>query len=327
MAPKKKPARRKTQKKRKSKRNSTFKKDLIKSIFGIVILMMLVVIIGFLGHNLMKTKQPDQPSSPLGKTQTIEKPPARKPAFEIYPKEDVPARKPRVKPKADLRGKTPKVAIIIDDLGYDRVIAEKFFKLEGVLTFSILPRSTFHRKIAEKAYAKGFETMLHLPMEPLEYPSVDPGLGTLLTSMTADQLIEQLNVNLDAVPHIKGVNNHMGSKMTTVSTQIYQIFSVLKKRSLFFIDSRTTKETLCKPSARLFKIQFAQRDIFLDNIQEAGAIRKQIDKLIRIANSHGEAIGIAHPYNVTYEVLRQELPRIGKKVKLVPASELVKSVG
>ncbi len=169
--------------------------------------------------------------------------------------------------------------------------------------------------------------MLHLPMEPLEYPAVDPGLGTLFTSMTADQLIEQLNVNLEAVPHIKGVNNHMGSKMTTVSTQIYQIFSVLKKRNLFFIDSRTTKETLCKPSARLFKIQFAQRDIFLDNIQEAGAIRKQIDKLVLIANSHGEAIGIAHPHNVTYQVLRQELPRIGKKVKLVPASKLVKRVG
>jgi polysaccharide deacetylase 2 family uncharacterized protein YibQ len=289
--------------------------------------MMLVVIIGFLVHNLIKTKQPTQPSSPLGKTQTIEKPPVRKPAFEIYPKEDVPARKPRVEPKADLHGKTPKVAIIIDDLGYDRVMAEKFFKLESVLTFSVLPHSTFHRKIAEKAYAKGFEVMLHLPMEPLEYPTIDPGLGALFTSMTPDQLIEQLNANLEAVPYIKGVNNHMGSKMTIESAKIYQIFSVLKKRNLFFIDSRTTKETICKPSARLFKLRFAQRDIFLDNIQEAGAIRKQIEKLIFIANNHGEAIGIAHPHNVTYEVLRKELPRIEKKLELVPASKLVKRVG
>jgi polysaccharide deacetylase 2 family uncharacterized protein YibQ len=169
--------------------------------------------------------------------------------------------------------------------------------------------------------------MLHLPMEPLEYPTIDPGLGALFTSMTPDQLIEQLNANLEAVPYIKGVNNHMGSKMTIESAKIYQIFSVLKKRNLFFIDSRTTKETICKPSARLFKLRFAQRDIFLDNIQEAGAIRKQIEKLIFIANNHGEAIGIAHPHNVTYEVLRKELPRIEKKLELVPASKLVKRVG
>jgi len=327
MAPKKKPARRKTRKKRKSKQNSTFKRNLVKSIFGIIILMMLVVVIGILVRYLTKANQPTQPLSPLVKRQTIEKPPVAKPAFEIYPKEDVPARKPRIKPKADLRGKIPKVAIIIDDLGYDRFMAEKFFKLESVLTFSVLPHSTFHRKIADKAHAKGFEVMLHLPMEPLEYPAVDPGLGALITSMTPDQLIEQLNVNLEAVPHIAGVNNHMGSKMTTVSAQIYQIFSVLKKRHLFFIDSRTTKETLCKSSARLFKLPFAERDIFLDNIQEAGAIRKQIEKLIFIANNHGEAIGIAHPHIVTYEVLRQEIPRIEKKLELVPASKLVKQVG
>jgi hypothetical protein len=165
--------------------------------------------------------------------------------------------------------------------------------------------------------------MLHLPLEPLEYPSVDPGPGTLLTSMSPDELIIQLNKNLDAIPFIKGVNNHMGSKMTTSSTQIYQIFSILKKRNLFFIDSLTTSESLCKPSARLLQLPFAQRDVFIDHFQESDFIRKQINLLIRIADKHGEAIGIAHPHIITYNILRELLPELQKKVQLVPASQIV----
>jgi polysaccharide deacetylase 2 family uncharacterized protein YibQ len=145
--------------------------------------------------------------------------------------------------------------------------------------------------------------------------------------MTPDQLIKQLEKNLDAVPFIKGVNNHMGSKMTAESSQIYQIFSVLKNRNLFFIDSRTTAESLCKPSARLFQIPFSQRDVFLDHLVEAQFIRKQLKELVRIAQENGYAVGIGHPHVLTYQVLHEMLPDIQKKVKLVPASEIVHPVG
>ena len=165
--------------------------------------------------------------------------------------------------------------------------------------------------------------MLHLPMEPDEFPKVDPGPGALLTSMSPDVLIDQLNKNIDAVPYVKGVNNHMGSKMTRVSTQLYQIFSVLKKRNLFFIDSLTTADSLCKPSARLFRVPFAQRDVFLDHIQKPEFIRNQINLLLKIAESHGEAIGIAHPYEITFDVLYEIIPELQKKAVLVPASEVV----
>jgi len=170
-------------------------------------------------------------------------------------------------------------------------MARKFMDLDAVLTFSILPFGPFHRQIADAVDAKGFETMLHLPMEPVEYPHIDPGEGALLTAMTPDELIEQLNRNLEAVPRVRGVNNHMGSRMTASATQLYQIFSILKKRDLFFIDSRTTAETVCKPSARLFQLAFSQRDVFLDNVQQANAVRKQLDQLIEIAESHGHSAG------------------------------------
>jgi len=165
--------------------------------------------------------------------------------------------------------------------------------------------------------------MLHLPMEPFEYPHIYSGPGTLLTTMTPDELIDQLNADLAAVPFISGVNNHMGSKMTANSDQMNQIFTILKKKRLFFIDSRTTAESIGKPSARLFQVPFSERDVFLDHIQESEVIKKQIRHLIQIAYEKGQAIGIAHPYPITYDVLLEELPNIKKDVQLVSASELV----
>ena len=306
------------QKKRFSSRDKAKKTYLKKAIAGLSLLVLLVLVAGFLAHHLLLRTQPVQPAK---KKQTF-----KMPVFEIYPKEDKVLRKPDYKLKPVPKG-LPKVAIIIDDIGYERRVAEKFLSLDAVFTFSVFPHSPFQQRIIRKARAKGFEIMLHLPMEPNEYPEVDPGPDALLTSMSPDELIEQLNKNLDAVPLIKGVNNHMGSKMTTESTQLYQIFSVLKQRGLFFVDSLTTSESLCKPSARLLQIPFARRDVFLDHVQEPDFIRGQIKELIRIAEIHGTAVGIAHPYEVTYEVFLEELPELQKKVRLVPASSIVHIIG
>lgn len=314
--------RKKTRRKTGPKTVTTLRRQLVKTVLGLCILVVLVVGAGFLAHYLVAGRQLAGPvpaaKNLLAKTSTD-----AKPTFEIYPKEDIPLRKPVV----ELKGRHPKVALIIDDVGHDRRRAEKFINLGNELTFSILPYGPHQKEIAQKAKANGCEVMLHLPMEPLEYPTVDPGRGALLTSMTPDQLIDQLAASIDAVPHVRGINNHMGSKMTAESTQMYQIFSVLKKRKLYFIDSRTTEQTLCRPSARLFKVPFAARDIFIDNVQTPEAIREQLEKLVMIANRHGDAVGIGHPYPVTYEVLRKMLPGLRKKVKLVPASEVVKIVG
>jgi uncharacterized protein len=301
-------------KKKPSKKRSQ-KTNLMRAFAGLGVLIILVIIAGVLVHHLLLQKHPVKPAA---------KPKATKaPRFEVYPEKEVPPRKPIPKPVPAVPKKLPKIAIIIDDIGYDREIVKKFLGLNAVFTFSILPYSPFQKSIARTVHSKGFDVMLHLPMEPNEYPMVKPGPGALLTSMSPDQLITQLDKNLDSIPFIQGVNNHMGSKMTTVSTQLYQIFSVLKKRKLFFIDSRTTTETVCKPSAQLLQVPFAQKDVFLDHIQEPDFIRKQIRRLIHIANTHGEAIGIAHPYDVTYDALRELLPELKKKAVLVHASDVV----
>ena len=311
---------------KKSRKNKLFKSSIVKAFAGLAILVVMVAIAGLLAHFLIPAEKPskaDQPSVTAPKTQ---KQLAKIPPYEIYPPKEIPLEKPPIKkPPRDLK-QLPLVAIIIDDMGYDKKIAKKLSQLNGGITFSILPHSPYQESVARLAHKNGLGTMLHLPMEPFEYPQVDPGPGTLLTTMTPDQLIRTLKNNLAAVPHIKGVNNHMGSKMTAESSQLYQIFSILKKRNLYFIDSRTSVKTVCKPSARLFQIPFAQRDVFLDHFQEPDFIRKQIKELIRIAQRHGQAVGIGHPHTITYEILREMMPELQKKVKLVPASEIVHPV-
>ena len=288
---------------------------LLKAFAGLGILIFLVVTAGVLMHHLIPKRYTVLPSTTLRVK--------RAPRFEIYPKNEIPPHKPIPKTKPAVPTKLPRVAIIIDDIGYDKIIAQEFLDLDAVLTFSILPYSTYDKRIARLAHSRGFEVMLHLPMEPNEYPLINPGPGVLLTSMSPDQLINQLNEDLDAVPFIKGVNNHMGSKMTAIAPQLNQIFSILKKRGLFFIDSRTTVNTLCGPSANLLQVPFAQKDVFIDHIPKPDFVRKTIRQLIKIAEHHGEAVGIAHPHAVTYEVLREMLPELKEKTILVRASDIV----
>jgi hypothetical protein len=324
--PKPKPKRKKKRSK-KTRKKTALRSSLLKAVAGLSMLAVMVAAIAFVAHYLIPARPPSPPAAV--KTPPAVKVPSQpdKPAFEIYPKVDVPIEKPLEKPIIPPEYKLPRVAIIIDDLGYDRKMAEKFLELDVAFTFSILPFSPFQKQIARRAQEKGLEVMLHLPMEPMEYPAVNSGPGTLLTNMPPDQLISQLEKNLDTLPGIKGVNNHMGSKLTAESNQLYQIFSILKKRGLFFVDSRTTAKTLCKPSARMFKVPFAQRDVFIDHHQQPEFIRKQIKELIEIARRQGQAVGIAHPHSATYTVLKEMLPELKQNVQVVPASEIVRIIG
>lgn len=313
---------------KKSPKKKLLPSPLVKAFAGVAIVLLLVALAAVLAHFLIKPEKPPRPPAAQRKSLPAAKEPIAKiPTFEIYPKKEIPPQKRPPKTPPPDKKQLPVVAIIFDDLGYDAKFAQKLSELNAAVTFSILPHSPFQDHIARLAKDKGLDVMLHLPMEPVEYPAVDPGPGTLLTSMTPDQLIEQLEEDLQAVPYIKGVNNHMGSKMTAESSQMYQIFSILKQKGLYFIDSRTTAQTLCKPSARLFQIPFAQRDVFLDHVANTQFVRKQIKELIRIARRNGYAVGIGHPHSITFKVLIEMLPDLQKEVQLVPASEIVHLIG
>ena len=326
-APKKKPLKKKApSKKKKSSRThkkNPAKKSLMQRASSFLATLILILLALLIAYVILHPKSPER--VPPKKQVPIKTSKFKKPDFEIYPAKPIPPRRPISKNKQTPVVKNhPKVALIIDDLGYHMDTAKKILNLDAVLTCSILPYSPHQKEIIALAKKKGFQVMLHLPMEPNEYPDVNPGPGALYTAMTPDERIRQLKADLDSMPNIiRGVNNHMGSKMTTLSDQMNQIFTVLKKRGLFFVDSRTTAASQCRSSARLFKLPFAERDVFLDHIQTKDAIRHQIEQLINTAEIYGKAVGIAHPHDITYEVLKETLPALKKQIKLVPASEIV----
>ncbi|SHK28077.1 hypothetical protein SAMN02745216_03204 [Desulfatibacillum alkenivorans DSM 16219] len=284
-----------------------------------------------------KAPQPAEPPKPAAAkpqpapTAPVEKAPIKKPVYEIFDDkhiEEIPDHEPEPieEPPVELTDDRPRVAIIIDDMGYGNGIQHKFLDLPYVLTYSILPHSPDQIEIAHLAHDKGRQVLLHLPMEPMQYPEVDPGPGTLLASMTTDAMMDILKEDLAAVPYIAGVNNHMGSRLTMESGALYPIFTVLKKRGLFFVDSRTTRHSVCRPSARLFQLPFAQRDVFLDHVRTEAFVEKQLKLLVSVAKKRGQAIGIGHPYKVTYNVLAARLPAVDAEVRLVPASDLVRII-
>lgn len=320
---KKGPAKPKARTKRK-KAGFSPKLQFMKIMSGVALLVCLVVTAGLLANRFLMRPSPPVVAKP--KPIPITRPESGPvhhsvPDYEAFHREVVPAPPPITRIKPVTNG-IP-VAIIIDDIGYDRRMADGFLALDVPLTFSVLPMGTFNHSIIDNALKKDVEIMLHLPMEPGNYPSVNPGPGALLSAMNPDELITQLNANLDSVPGIKGVNNHMGSKLTASSEQMRQIFTILKKRDLFFVDSRTSADTLCRPSAELLKLPFAERDVFIDHEQDAVFIRNQLKLLIKRAKLQGYAIGIAHPHPITLEVLKEMLPELKDAVFLTHASKVV----
>ena len=317
---------------RKRSRSPDYSLQTLKIVCGLCVLVLLVIGSGFLAELLL-----DRPSAPA-KAAVQPKPryrvppataPAKKPVYEVFPQGSPPPVQAAVRPAVPERlpqlpgERPPLVAIIIDDIGYDRHIASQLMDLNAPLTFSMLPNAPFSQKILAQARGKGLEIMLHLPMEPKEYPEADPGPGALFSHMAPDALIAQLNTDLDQFSGVKGVNNHMGSRVSASSEQMRQIFSILKKRGLFYIDSRTAANTVAESSARLLQLPFAERDIFLDHKEDPASIRNQLNLLIKRAQAHGYAVAIGHPYPATLQVLQEFLPQLRTKVSLVQASVVV----
>ena len=217
----------------------------------------------------------------------------------------------------------PRVAIVIDDLGGEKHVSQELLDMNVPLTFSILPFTPHARSIAEKAHRKGREIILHLPMEPHGYPKANPGEGALFHAMDEEKLLRQLSRDIEAVPHVKGVSNHMGSRLMEDPKKMKMILSDLKRRGLFFLDSRTTPQTVGFKIARSLGLRAAEKTLFIDHSQDEKDIKGKIEELIRFSLSSGKAIGIGHPHPSTIKSLKEMLPKIREKgIEIVPLSAL-----
>ena len=216
-------------------------------------------------------------------------------------------------------------AIIVDDMGLNLKWAKALSAIDADLTFSVLPDRSFSVRAARYLHGQGREVLLHLPMEG---SGKDPGQGAIYRNMSRSEILSVLRRNLELVPHIKGVNNHMGSRVTPDTAIMRLVLSEIGDRGLFFVDSLTTSASVCRAVAGEVGLPFVARDVFLDNDRDYPSITAQIDRLVKIALKHSQAVAICHPYPETIAVLEREIPRIRQRgVEIVPVSVLVRPVG
>jgi len=218
----------------------------------------------------------------------------------------------------------PIISIIIDDMGDRQFLDERVIDLPGKVTCAFLPHATFTSRYAHKAHAHGKEVMLHMPMQPENNEKMPP-FGLSL-DMNKDQFITQLQAAINAVPHVRGINNHMGSLLTQFPGHMSWFMQTLKdNKSLYFVDSRTTTKTVAAFIANEYNIPVVERDIFLDASQDKNEILRQFKLLLHNARLTGSAIAIGHPYPETLEVLEKEIPKLDSlNIKLVPITSTIR---
>jgi polysaccharide deacetylase 2 family uncharacterized protein YibQ len=216
--------------------------------------------------------------------------------------------------------KRPEVALVIDDVAYDLTTMDRYAALQVPLTFAILPRHKLARPLADKATSLGFPVILHLPMEPIDRQHNDPGPSGLFLNMTPKQLRDQFERDVESVPHIVGINNHMGSAFTESLEKMTMIMRWVKRRGLFFLDSHTSSHSVVSKAARAASVPCLVNETFLDNADEVGAIERQLDLVMKLAQQRGRTIAIGH-YRRKHlvEALSRKLPEFQSRgVRLVP---------
>lgn len=223
----------------------------------------------------------------------------------------------------DLNITQPAISIIIDDMGYRLKSGQRAVNLPGAITYSFLPHAPHANQLSQLAYEQNKEIMLHLPMEAEGGRKLGP--GGLTECMTEEKFLKVLQSNINSIPHVSGFNNHMGSLLTKSQLWMSRLMREMAlNKKLFFVDSKTTSDSVALKVARAEGLKGINRDIFLDHEESAVFIEKQLKKLIKRSQRKGTALAIAHPKRITLSVLEKWLPELEHKgIKLVPVSTLI----
>lgn len=215
------------------------------------------------------------------------------------------------------------IAIVIDDCGQWLDTERAFLNLPVPLTLSVLPHVRYTAQIAHDAAAAGKGVMLHLPMEPQGRDTT--GRGEITTAMTDAQIIAQTEDDLAQVPGAAGVNNHEGSKATSDARVMRDVIGVVKSHGLFFIDSRTSAQTVAAETARGAGVPQASRSVFLDDRADTAYTEAMLERTVEAAKRDGSAIAIGHPKATTLAALRDVIAKMqAEGARFVLASELAR---
>ncbi len=205
-----------------------------------------------------------------------------------------------VKIKKDKKADSlPKVVIIMDDI-CSKFQAKMIKEIPIKITPSIFPASCDHPDTPQ--IAKEFSSyMVHTPMEAYHYLS--PEEDTLNTGDSKELIERRIKKIKEDFPNLSAINNHTGSMFTSDIDSMRDLFSVLKKYGINFVDSKTSAETKAKLVAKEYRLKIYERNIFLDNIDDVDAILQRIKESVEYAKNHHLAIAICHPKESTFKAL------------------------
>ncbi len=218
----------------------------------------------------------------------------------------------------------PAIAIIIDDLGYQLAAGRRTVALPGPVACAVLPSTPRATLLAEAAFAAGKDVLLHLPLQPMNWDGADVP-GAILLDTSRAQLARSFAESLRSVPHVVGVNTHQGSLLTRHPGHMSWLMEEIRAQGdLFFVDSRTTHESVALGMARESGVPAVERDVFLDPDTEPATVAREFARLKQLAREQGMAVGIGHPYPATLALLEQELPKLeAEGFRLVSISDYV----
>ncbi len=309
-----------------------------------LLLIAILIVLAFFLLEKLKKPEPEKPV-PVPSQARPEKPQVKpeKPhvnheryttAVKLAPHAKPPA-KPTVEPPVGPTVELPEkpvpqilsgtVAIIIDDMGNSVREVDQLTAIGVPLTFSVIPGLGKSTEVAEFAHDHSYQVMIHMPMEPRDYPKRRLEKNGLLVSESDGEIEKQVEDYMREVPYAVGANNHMGSRFTEDQQKMQDVLQILKQKNMFFIDSMTTPKSVGARVAREMGVKTACRNVFLDNVQDVEAIRKQLREVTRVAAKRGSAIAICHPHKATIEALSAELPVLKKEgIRFVSVSNLVR---
>lgn len=190
------------------------------------------------------------------------------------------------------------LVFVIDDAGYSIEQLQVFLDSPAPVTIAVLPHLPYSAEAAVRSHASGKEVIVHMPMEALN-GELDPGPGAIYVGDSADEIREKTIAAFTSVPHAIGANNHMGSAVTRNSNAMESFLRTMKDldEDFFFLDSRTTNDSVGIKMAGKSGVRSVERDIFLDNEDTRSAIIAAIEDAKSVSRKQGHAVMIGHVFS------------------------------
>ena len=219
-----------------------------------------------------------------------------------------------------------KICLIIDDFGYsENELTREFLYLPNDFTVSIIPGHTYSEDIAHLASKYGFETMVHMPMEPFNWDGESEKRYQLTENLNFNEVFERIKNAFNENPWAVGMNNHQGSKATENLQLMKDLGRSLQQLDKFFIDSYTSPESRAFITMRQLGVKTEVRQIFLDHQEHPDSVRQKLDELLKLTEVMDVVVGICHVKPVTYEILKTEIPRLKEEgYEFLNASDVVR---